>query len=77
MEKDENENSCKAELNGKQNSFLTEAQVFQEIELTSKTDKLPQVDVQPEIDNDDKARRLEDFELHRKLMEEQVMTSIL
>lgn len=75
MEKDENENSCKAELNGKQPSFQTEAQVFEEIILQSKTDELSQVkDLQPEIDfnNDDKAKRLEDFELHRKLMEEQV-----
>lgn len=80
METDENENSCgKIEANGKQDCALVEttessAPVFEEIKLNNEhisldinREALPEIDI-----NDDKSRRLEDFELHRKLMEEQV-----
>lgn len=81
LEKDENQNSCeKVETNGNSDRLMENlneesSQIFEEIKLENQNvDKhlKTQFDL-PEIDiKEDKIKRLEDFELHRKLMEEQV-----
>lgn len=86
MEKDENENSCgKIESNGNGNearqSLETEMTkslvVFEEIKLGDENILAEkQREIIPEIDiNDDKNRRMGDFELHRKVMQEQVASN--
>jgi hypothetical protein len=83
LEKDENENSCeKVATNGISehllgNSEEVQTQVFEEIQLETRhvDEEQPKTHRElPEIDigGDDKAKKFEDFELHRKLMEEQV-----
>jgi hypothetical protein len=76
MEKDENENSCgKIETNGNHEATNDQAHVFEEIKLEKEiipSEKLAEkLEVFSKIEINDE-RRLEDLELHRKLMEEQV-----